>query len=106
MFGNSFDFAAMDKYTKTKCCLEKRPPDILTYGILKMAQYGQMLLGQMLPGQMSLWQLTSVEDGPRKLTLNFGQNRISNSGDIADLDKCHQDKYCMDELQYDCLNMF
>ena len=63
MFGNSFDFAAMDKYTKTKCCLEKRSPDILTYGILKMAQYGQMLLGQMLPGQMSLWQLTSVEDG-------------------------------------------
>ena len=37
LFGNSFDFAAMDKYTKTKCCLEKRSPDILTYGILKMA---------------------------------------------------------------------
>ena len=33
-----------------------------------------MLPGQMLPGQMSLWQLESVQEGPRNLPLKFGQN--------------------------------
>ena len=42
--------------------------------------------GQMLPGQISLWQLESVQDGPRNLTLKFGQNRVSNSWDIADIE--------------------
>ena len=42
--------------------------------------------GQMLPGQMSLWQLESVQDGPRNLPLKFGQNRVSNSWDIADIE--------------------
>ena len=37
----------------------------------------QMLPGQMSPGQMSL--LESVQDGPRNLPLQFGQNRVSNS---------------------------
>ena len=45
-----------------------------------------MLTGQMLPGQMSLWQLGCVKDGPRNLRLKFGQNRVSNSWDIADVE--------------------
>ena len=35
---------------------------------------------------MSLWQLASVKNGPRKLPLKFGQNRVSNSWDIADIE--------------------
>ena len=42
--------------------------------------------GQMLPGQMSSWQLGYVKDGPRNLSLNVGQNRFSNSWDIADIE--------------------
>ena len=45
---------------------------------LRYSWYGQMLLGQVLPGQMSSWQLT---DGPRSLPLKFGQNRTRNSWD-------------------------
>ena len=37
----------------------------------------------MLRGQMSPWQLGSVKDGPKNLPLKFGQNRASNSWDIA-----------------------
>ena len=47
---------------------------------------GQMLPGQMLPGQMSLWKLASVKDGPRNLALKFGQNWVSNSWDISDIE--------------------
>ena len=32
---------------------------------LRYFQYEQMSPGQMLPGQMSLWQLESVQDSPR-----------------------------------------
>ena len=42
--------------------------------------------GQMLPGQMSPWQLESVLDVPWSLSLNFHQNWISNSWDIADIE--------------------
>ena len=42
-----------------------------------------MLRGQMLPGQMSSWQLESAKEGPRNLPLKFGQNRASNSWDMA-----------------------
>ena len=45
-----------------------------------------MSQGQMLPEQMSSWQLTIVKDGPRSLPLKFGQNRVSNSWDIADVE--------------------
>ena len=45
-----------------------------------------MLPGQMLPGQMSSWQLESVHEGPRSLHLKFGQNRVSNSWDIVDIE--------------------
>ena len=34
----------------------------------------------------------TVLDVPRNLPLKFGQNRASNSCDIADMDKCRQDK--------------
>ena len=37
----------------------------------------------MLPGQILLWQLASVTDGPRNLSLKFGQNQASNSWDMA-----------------------
>ena len=56
-----------------------------------------MLKGQILPGQTSLLQLEYVQKGPRNLDLEFGQNWASNSWDIADMDKCHQDKCCIDK---------
>ena len=39
-----------------------------------------------LPGQMSPWQLESVQDIPWILFLKFGQNRVSSSWDIADIE--------------------
>ena len=42
--------------------------------------------GQMLSVQMSPWQLESVLDVPRNLHLQFHQNRVSNSWDIADIE--------------------
>ena len=36
-------------------------------------------------------------DGPRNLHLKFGQNQISNSWDISEMNKCHQDKFCLDK---------
>ena len=47
-----------------------------------------------LPGKMSLDSLHLL-DGPRNLHLKFGQNRISNSWDISEMNKCHQDKFCL-----------
>ena len=64
-----------------------------------------MLPGQMFPGQMSTWQLESVQDGPRNLLLKFGKNRISNSRDIPDMDKCPHDKCCLDKCPRDSLNL-
>ena len=40
-------------------------------------RYQQMSPGEMLSGQMSLGKLTSVKDGPRKLTLKVGSNQVS-----------------------------
>ena len=45
-----------------------------------------MLQGQMLPGQMSPWQLASVKDGPRNLPLKFGQSRVINIWDNVDIE--------------------
>ena len=42
-----------------------------------------MSQGQMFPEQMSLGQLASVEDGPRNLSLKFGQNRHYPVGWVA-----------------------
>ena len=50
-----------------------------------------MSQGQMLPGQMSLWQLAPVKDGPKNFPLKFGQNQFSNSLDIPNMDKCRKD---------------
>ena len=58
--------------------------------------YGQMLPGHMLPGRMSPWQFASVKDCPRNLTLKFDQNRVSNSWNIADMDKCGHDICCQE----------
>ena len=52
-----------------------------------------MSQGQILPVQMSLSQLKSVQDGSRNLPLKFGQNLVSNSLDIPGTDKCCRDKY-------------
>ena len=38
-----------------------------------------MLPGQMLPGQMLLRYLKSVQDGPKNLPLKLGQSQVSNS---------------------------
>ena len=40
----------------------------------------------MLPGQMLLRQLKSVQDSPMNLRLKFRQNWVSNSWDIADIE--------------------
>ena len=40
----------------------------------------------MLTGQMSPWRLGCVKDGPRNLRLKFGQNRVSNSWDMTDIE--------------------
>ena len=61
---------------------------------------------QMLPGQMSLWQLESVLDVPRNLPVKFHQNRVSNSWDIPDMDKCREDKCYVDKCHPDSWNMF
>ena len=42
--------------------------------------------GQMLPGQMSPWQLQSLLDLQGNLPLKFHQNRVSNSWYIADIE--------------------
>ena len=44
---------------------------------LRYSWFGQMSRGQMLPGQMSLWQLKSALHVPRNLSLKFHQNQIS-----------------------------
>ena len=53
---------------------------------LKILFNGQISPGLMLPGQMSLWELESDKDVSKNLTLKFGQNRVSNSLDIADIE--------------------
>ena len=40
----------------------------------------------MLPGQMSLWQLSVVEDDFRKVPKEFDQNLVSNKWDNTDID--------------------
>ena len=40
----------------------------------------------MFPEQMSLWQLSIVKEKHGKLPLNFGQNRLSKSWNIADIE--------------------
>ena len=60
-----------------------------------------MSSGQMLLGQTSPWQLTFIEEGPRNLRLKFGQNRVSNSWDIPDMDKCRLDKCRLDKCHRD-----
>ena len=67
---------------------------------------GQMSQGQMLPGQMSLWQLASVKDGPGNLLLKFDHNQVSNSWYNPDMDKCYMDKCCLDKCHFDTLNLF
>ena len=47
--------------------------------VLRYSWYGQISRGQILPGQMSPWQLESVLDVPRNLSLKFHQNRVINS---------------------------
>ena len=56
--------------------------------------------------QMSLWLLEFVQDGPRNLPLKLGQNRVSNTWYIPDMDKCHKDKFCLDKCRHDSWNQF
>ena len=63
---------------------------------------------QMLSGQMLWWQLESVQDGPRNQPLKFGQNRVINFWDIADMDNCRQVKCGLDKCHreiWDVLKM-
>ena len=68
--------------------------------------YGQMSPKQMLPGQISPRQLASIKDGPRNTPLRFGQNRVSNSWDIPDMEKSRQVKCCLNKCHRDSLNLF
>jgi len=61
---------------------------------------------QMLPGQISPRQLASIKDGPINIPLRFGQNRVSNSWDIPDMDKSRQVKCCLNKCHRDSLNLF
>ena len=45
-----------------------------------------MSAGQMLPVIMSPWQLEFVQDGPRNLYLKFGQNWVSKSWNISEIE--------------------
>ena len=45
--------------------------------------------------------LASVENCPRNVHLKFVLNRVSNGGDIPDMDKC-----CVDECHGDRWNLF
>ena len=49
--------------------------------------------------------LASVTDGPRNLPLKFGQNWVKNCWDIADVEKCNQDKFCLDKCHPDIWHM-
>ena len=60
----------------------------------------------MLPGQISPWKLAHAKDCPTNLLSKFGPNRFSNSWDIPDMDKCRQDKSCMDKCHCDWWYMF
>ena len=62
--------------------------------------------GQILPGQMSPWQLESVLDVPRNLPVKFHQNRVSNSWDIPDMDECRKDKCCLHKCHHYSWNLF
>ena len=42
--------------------------------------------GQILPWQMSLLQLESIQNGPKNLSLKFAQYQVSNSWDNANID--------------------
>ena len=44
----------------------------------------------------SEWEI--VKEGPRKLTLKFGQHPVGNSREIVDMDKC-----CMDQCLLFCI---
>ena len=50
---------------------------------------------------VSLWQLEYVVDVPSNLPLKFGQNGVSNSWDIADMDKFRQGICCPDKCPHD-----
>ena len=60
--------------------------------MVRYCWHGQMSSGLILRGQISPWHMASVKDGSRNLPLKFGQNWLSNSWNIADMDKCHQVK--------------
>ena len=51
-------------------------------------------------------QLEYMQDGPRSLTLKFGKNRVSDSWDIPDIDKCRKDKCCLNKCHCGSWNMF
>ena len=46
-----------------------------------------------------------VKDGPRNLTLKFGQTLVSNGWDIPDMDKCCQDKCCLNKCHHNSWNL-
>ena len=50
--------------------------------------------------------LTYVQDRPRNLPLKFGQDRVSNSWDIQEMEKCRKNKYCLDKCHCYSWNMF
>ena len=52
------------------------------------------------------YSLTSVTDGPKKLPVKSSENWANNHWDIADVDKCHQDKFFLDKCYPDIWQMY
>ena len=73
------------------------------FGSQKLRPHKKCWYGLMLYGQMSPYQLASFKNGPRTLPLKFGQNHVSNSWYLPDIDKCCQDKFWLDKCHSDSI---
>ena len=62
--------------------------------VLKQARHGRMRQRayQKILGSTKIWV--------KKRSKKFGQNRVSNSRDIDDIDKCYQDIFCLGKCHH------
>ena len=68
--------------------------------ILQQARHGRMRQRayQKILGLTKIWV--------KKRSKKFGQNRVSNSQDIDDMEKCHKDRCFVDKCHFDNYNVF
>ena len=62
--------------------------------------------GNLIPINQLLELYTFYNPAPRSLLLKFGQNRLCKCWDIPDMDKCRQDKCCLDKCRHGSWNLF